>query len=173
MNAGAMGGSTFDLVESVRVMDASGRVSEWPRQSLEARYRECPALRERIAVGAALRGRPDSPEPIQRRMDEFSRRRRSTQPAASSAGCAFKNPAAIPAGRLIEELGLKGARVGGASVSLEHGNFIVNDRGATARDILELMALIGERARVERGIELEREVEVIGEDAAEAVMNGP
>jgi UDP-N-acetylenolpyruvoylglucosamine reductase len=114
-------------------------------------------------VGAVLRGEPDLPERIQGRMDQFSRKRKSSQPAASSAGCAFKNPPTIPAGRLIEELGLKGTRIGGASVSPEHANFIVNEGGATAREILELMALIRERARTERGIELESEVEIIGE----------
>ncbi len=165
MNAGAMGGSTFDLVQSVRVMDASGQVRELPGAGLKAGYRDCPALKAQIAVGAVLHGGSDLPERIQRRMDEFSRRRKSTQPAASSAGCAFKNPAAIPAGRLIDELGLKGTRIGGASVSLEHGNFIVNDGSATAQDILQLIALIRERARTERGIELESEVEILGESA--------
>jgi UDP-N-acetylenolpyruvoylglucosamine reductase len=163
MNAGAMGGSTFEVVESVRVMEPSGEVRECLRAELKTGYRECPALKARIALGAVLRGRPDSPERIEQRTNEFSRKRWSSQPAAPSAGCAFKNPAGIPAGKLIDELGLKGTRVGGASVSLEHGNFIVTDSRATARDILELMALIRERARTERGLELESEVEIIGE----------
>jgi UDP-N-acetylenolpyruvoylglucosamine reductase len=76
----------------------------------------------------------------------------------------FKNPAAIPAGRLIDELGLKGVRVGGAVVSAEHGNFIVNDGQATAHDVLELIAILQTKARNERGIELHTEVEIIGED---------
>ena len=75
----------------------------------------------------------------------------------------FKNPASIPAGRLIDELGLKGARAGGAVVSAEHGNFIVNEGSATARDILELIEIIRQRVRAERGIELETEVEIVGE----------
>jgi UDP-N-acetylenolpyruvoylglucosamine reductase len=73
----------------------------------------------------------------------------------------FKNPSAIPAGKLIDELGLKGLRVGGAVVSSEHGNFIVNDGAATARDILDLIAEIPRRALVERGVELETEVQVL------------
>jgi UDP-N-acetylenolpyruvoylglucosamine reductase len=76
----------------------------------------------------------------------------------------FKNPAAIPAGKLIDELGLKGARVGGAVVSAEHGNFVVNDGSATARDVLKLIAILQQRAKQERGIELQTEVEIIGED---------
>jgi UDP-N-acetylenolpyruvoylglucosamine reductase len=75
----------------------------------------------------------------------------------------FKNPAGVSAGRLIEELGMKGVRVGGAMVSEVHGNFIVNEGQATARDVLELVDQIRRRAREERGIELETEVEIIGE----------
>jgi UDP-N-acetylenolpyruvoylglucosamine reductase len=76
----------------------------------------------------------------------------------------FKNPAEIPAGRLIDELGLKGAKIGGARVSLEHGNFLVNDGNATAKDILGLIEMVRARARAERGIDLHTEVEIIGED---------
>jgi len=97
-------------------------------------------------------------------MNEFSHRRWESQPAAPSAGCMFKNPAAIPAGKLIDELGLKGTRVGGAMVSVEHGNFIVNDGTATARDVLELIELVRRCAKQERGIELETEVEVVGDE---------
>jgi len=98
-------------------------------------------------------------------MNEFSRKRWGSQPAAPSAGCTFKNPRDIPAGKLIQELGLKGTRCGGASVSLEHGNFIINDGTATAQNILDLIELIRKRARLERGVELEPEVEIIGEPA--------
>ncbi len=167
MNAGAMGGSIFEAVESVRVMDAEGKVRDCPGAELRAVYRECVALKSQIALGAVLRGRPDLPQRIEERMNEFSRKRWRSQPAALSAGCAFKNPKTIPAGKLIEELGLKGMRVGGASVSLEHGNFIVNDGRATARDVLALMDLIRQRAQADRGIELETEVEVIGNEKDE------
>jgi len=76
----------------------------------------------------------------------------------------FKNPASVPAGKLIDGLGLKGQRVGGAFVSAEHGNFIVNDGTATARDVLQLIENLKQRVKVERGIELHTEVEIIGED---------
>jgi UDP-N-acetylenolpyruvoylglucosamine reductase len=69
----------------------------------------------------------------------------------------------MPAGKLIDELGLKGLRVGGAVVSEEHGNFIINEGNATAKDVLELIEMIRERVRAERDIELETEVEIIGE----------
>src|SRR6185436_9255545 len=110
-----------------------------------------------------LRGETTARETIQERMNNFSRKRWSSQPAAPSAGCIFKNPGTIPAGKLVEELGLKGARVGGAYVSSEHGNFIVNDGTATAQNVLDLIQRIREQARSKRSIELETEVEIIGE----------
>ncbi len=163
MNAGAMGGCLFDLVVSIRCMDRKGLVRELPRASVEVNYRQCPTLKTEIALEALLRGRTGPQAEIDARMKQFSSRRRQSQPAAPSAGCIFKNPPTIPAGKLIDELGLKGARVGGALVSVEHGNFIVNDRNATAAEILELIELIRARARTQRGIALETEVEIVGE----------
>jgi len=116
-----------------------------------------------VALGAVLRGQSDSVESIAQRMSAYSQKRWRTQPAAPSAGCMFKNPSTIPAGRLIDELGLKGSRVGGARVSQEHGNFLVNDGQATAADVLGLIDFLQARVRAERGIELHPEVEIIGE----------
>jgi UDP-N-acetylenolpyruvoylglucosamine reductase len=131
---------------------------------MSVEYRGCGILKEHIALGAVFRCTPAPREKIEERMKAFGQKRWEMQPAAPSAGCIFKNPAAIPAGKLIDELGLKGARVGGAMVSAEHGNFIVNDGNATARDILELIAILKQHAKDERGIELSTEVEIIGEE---------
>jgi UDP-N-acetylenolpyruvoylglucosamine reductase len=163
MNAGAMGGATFDAVESVRVMDFAGAVRDLAPDAMAVAYRGCATLKCCLALGAVLRGSPDSVAAIAQRMTAYSQKRWASQPAAPSAGCMFKNPAAIPAGKLIDELGLKGARVGGARVSQEHGNFLVNDGQATAADVLELIRQLQARARAARGIELETEVEIIGE----------
>lgn len=163
MNAGAMGGATFDRVESVRVMDYDGHISTLLPTQMAVEYRSCGMLKSRLALAAVLRGTPDNPEAIAGRMKACSDKRWSSQPAAPSAGCMFKNPTTIPAGRLIDELGLKGTRVGQARVSLEHGNFLVNDGGATAADVLSLLGLLRERARAERGVELHPEVEIVGE----------
>ena len=163
MNAGAMGGATFELVESVRLMDFAGHAEERGARELRAEYRCCPMLKTHIALSAVLRGRPELREVVEARMTQFSRRRWQSQPAASSAGCIFKNPVTVPAGKLIDELGLKGACVGGAAVSTEHGNFIVNQGDATAQDVLDLIQMIQRCARAERGIELETEVEIVGE----------
>ena len=98
-------------------------------------------------------------------MDAYSRKRWDSQPNQPSAGCTFKNPSpTLPAGKLIDELGLKGTRVGEAMVSEVHANFFVNLGGATARDVLALIGLVRARAREARGVELETEVEIVGED---------
>jgi UDP-N-acetylenolpyruvoylglucosamine reductase len=168
MNAGAQGFWMFDVVESVRCMDRAGHVEERPARDLPARYRGCPFFVDHVALGAVLRGVPERPDVIAERMSQFSQRRWETQPAAPSAGCIFKNPPSIPAGKLIDELGLKGARVGGAVVSDMHANFIVNEGAATAHDVLQLIDLIRDKARRERAIELETEVEILGEAARHA-----
>ena len=164
MNAGAMGSATFDVVESVRLMDFAGNVRKLAPAEMAVDYRCCATLKNHVALGAVFKCVPAPCEEIEKRMKSFSEKRWEAQPAAPSAGCMFKNPAAIPAGKLIEEIGLKGAHVGGARVSLEHGNFIVNGGSATARDVLELIAMFKTRAKAERGIELHTEVEIIGED---------
>jgi len=164
MNAGAMGGATFDAVEKIRVMDYFGAVHELVPGLFQIEYRCCPLLKNHIALGVVFKCKPAPVAEIEGRMNEFSTKRWASQPAAPSAGCMFKNPTAIPAGKLIDELGLKGTRVGGAMVSIEHGNFIVNDGTATARDVLALIEVVRRRAKAERGIELEAEVEIVGEE---------
>jgi UDP-N-acetylenolpyruvoylglucosamine reductase len=164
MNAGAMSGATFDVVESIRMMDYAGNILGALPRELSVEYRCCATLKTHIALGAVFIGRADSRESIEQRMIAFSKKRWTTQPAAPSAGCMFKNPAAAPAGRLIDELQLKGTRVGGAFVSAEHGNFLVNDGTASARDVLRLIEQVRQHVKAERGIELHTEVEIIGED---------
>lgn len=164
MNAGAMGSATFDVVESVRFMDYAGKIHERAGHEIPVEYRCCPLLKNHIALGAVFKCMQASLEEVEKRMKAFSERRWKTQPAAPSAGCIFKNPEKIPAGRLMDELGLKGLRVGGAVVSAEHGNFIVNDGNATARDILELIEILKQRVKVGRGIDLQTEIEIIGKD---------
>ncbi len=163
MNAGAMGSWTFDVVEQVRYMDHDGQAHEQPACEVKVQYRCCPLLLENIALSAVLKGHPASREVVDSRMKSFSEKRWESQPAAPSAGCIFKNPSTIPAGKLIDELGLKGTRVGDAAVSQEHGNFIINEGNATAKQVLELIEIIRTKARDERGIDLETEVEIIGE----------
>jgi UDP-N-acetylmuramate--alanine ligase len=164
MNAGAMGVQTFDQVVRVRYLDREGVAHERTPAELEVHYRDVPSLEENFAVSAVFRGERSAATEIVRRMDASQEKRRTTQPSAKSAGCIFKNPAACPAGKLVDELGLKGSRVGDARVSDVHGNFIVNEGAATATEVLELIGQIQATARKERGIELETEVQIVGEE---------
>ena len=164
MNAGAMGGATFDAVESMRFMSLHGEIFEKPGREIPVEYRSCALLKTHIALDVLFRCAEAPREEIETRMNAFSKKRWASQPAAPSAGCIFKNPRDIPAGRLVEELGLKGLRVGGAVVSQEHGNFIINDGHATAQDVLQLIELLKDHAQRERGVALQVEVEIIGED---------
>jgi UDP-N-acetylmuramate--alanine ligase len=164
MNAGAMGAQTFENVVRVRYLDEEGVAHEKTPAEMEVHYRHVPTLERNFAVAAVFKGTPATTEEIERRLDESQEKRRTTQPAAKSAGCIFKNPTTIPAGKLVDELGLKNSSVGNARVSEIHGNFIVNDGGATSSEVLELIAKIQETARKQRGIELETEVQIVGEE---------
>jgi UDP-N-acetylmuramate--L-alanine ligase/UDP-N-acetylenolpyruvoylglucosamine reductase len=163
MNAGAMQGWTFEAVESLRVMDFSGEIRDYRADEIEVRYRCVPLLQNAIALGAVLKAKPVPQQQIDETLKIYSKKRWTSQPAAPTAGCTFKNDAGIPAGKLIDELGLKNTHVGGARVSEVHANFIVNDGSATAADVLGLMDIVKARAKSERGIELEPEVIVLGE----------
>ena len=163
MNAGAMGAWTFNAVQSIWFMDFAGKIHERTAAEVPVEYRACPLLKNNIALGAVFRCKVLPREEIEKRMLAYSNKRWESQPAAPSAGCIFKNPEKIPAGKLIDELGLKTTRVGGAMVSVEHGNFIINDGQATAEDVLALIELLKTRAKSERGIDLQTEVEIIGE----------
>jgi UDP-N-acetylmuramate--alanine ligase len=164
MNAGAMGWQTFDQVVRVRFCDEDGNIFTRTPSELDIYYRNVPLLQKNYALSATLRGTPCSGPEIESRMKASETKRKESQPVAASAGCIFKNPGAVPAGRLIEELGLKGHRVGAARVSEVHGNFIVNEGGAQAAEVLELIEQIREKARRERGIELETEVQIVGRE---------
>ncbi|MCH7226966.1 UDP-N-acetylmuramate--L-alanine ligase [Haloferula sp. A504] len=164
MNAGAMGIETFDQVVRLTVLMEDGGIRTLERDEIESFYRNVPELRRNFALRAVFKGEPDSAENIRRRWDESRAKRRSTQPVAASAGCIFRNPDEIPAGMLVDQLELKGSAEGKAQVSAEHGNFIVNRGGATAAEVLGLIDRIKAKARGARGIELEHEVKIIGED---------
>ncbi|HVK57793.1 MAG TPA: UDP-N-acetylmuramate dehydrogenase [Candidatus Kapabacteria bacterium] len=164
MNAGAMGSAMFEVLASARFMDSEGVVQEKTVDQIPVEYRNCPLFKSHIVLSAVFNGRTGVKESIEQKMNECSQKRWKSQPAAPSAGCIFKNPVTIPTGRLVEELGLKGMRRGGAMISDVHGNFIVNDGNATARDILELIELVKEKARSARGVELHTEVQIVGEN---------
>lgn len=164
MNAGAMGVETFDQVVRVTFLDEDGVIRTREREEIVSQYRNVPELRRNFALQAVFKGKPDKPENIKQRWDDSREKRKSSQPVSASAGCTFKNPEYIAAGRLIDSLGLKGTSIGHAAVSDVHGNFVVNQGGATAKEILQLIESIQQKAKSERGVDLETEVKILGED---------
>lgn len=166
MNAGAMGVETFDQVVRVTFLDEDGVIRTREREEIVTQYRNVAELRRNFALQAVFKGKNDSAENIKTRWDESREKRKNSQPIAASAGCTFKNPEYIPAGRLIDTLGLKGSTCGHAAVSEVHGNFVVNQGGATALEILTLIEFIQEKAKEERNVELETEIKILGEDEA-------
>lgn len=163
MNAGAMGTEMSDNIVSVRFIAADGSIQEKPLSEIQHQYRSIAEFEERYIVGAVLTGRPAAIEEIDAGLNASRMKRRTSQPVGASAGCIFKNPQLCGAGKLVDDLGLKGRRVGKAVVSPVHGNFIVNEGGATAGEVLDLISQIKEVAQHERGVQLELEVKVIGE----------
>ena len=164
MNAGAMGVQTFDQIVRIRFCDQDGNIFTRTPAEIDVHYRSVPMLRTNYALSAVVVGRPGTESDIDAAIAESFAKRRSSQPIAASAGCIFKNPDSIPAGKLIEELGLKSFSVGGARVSEVHGNFIVNDGDATSADVLTLIKEIQSAAERTRGIQLDTEVQIVGVD---------
>jgi UDP-N-acetylmuramate dehydrogenase len=165
MNAGAYDQSVGLLVEQVRGLDPQGAPRRWGAAELEFGYRRS-ALRggSAVVLEVELRLEPQPAAEVRRRTAEVARHKGSTQPLAGrSAGSVYLRPPGDFAGRIIEVLGFKGRSVGGAEVSQLHANFILNRGGARARDVLALMELIEAAAREQLGIQLEREVEIVGE----------
>jgi UDP-N-acetylmuramate dehydrogenase len=167
-NAGAHGGEMGDFLVSLRLVDPSGGVIERDRAWLDPRYRYtrlkfAPRPRELVVLDATFRFQRGAPEQLGREADEYAEYRHRTQPTGACAGSIFKNPEGTYSGLLIEQAGLKGLRVGGAVVSEKHANFIVNDAGATAADIVALMARVQAEVAARTGIQLEPEIERIGD----------
>jgi UDP-N-acetylmuramate--alanine ligase len=163
MNAGAMGGWIFDVVEEVELMTLEGERKTLAKAAMHVDYRHCAELHHAIALGAVLRPAAQSDaEAIGRQIDVYRKKRHETQPREPSAGCIFKNPPGTSAGRLIDECGLKGERVGDAEVSPVHANFIVNRGQASGADVLELVRRVRARVRQVKGVDLQPEVLLYG-----------
>jgi UDP-N-acetylenolpyruvoylglucosamine reductase len=163
MNAGAMGGWMFDVVEEVQLMTLDGEVHTLPKSAMHVDYRHCAELHDAIALGALLRPAAQADAAaVSRQIDVYRKKRHETQPREPSAGCIFKNPPGNSAGRLIDQSGLKGERVGAAEVSPVHANFIVNRGEATAADVLELVRRVRARVQEKTGVTLQPEVLLYG-----------
>ncbi|MCX7871956.1 MAG: UDP-N-acetylmuramate dehydrogenase [Verrucomicrobiae bacterium] len=164
MNASAMGSQISDVITYLKIMTYGGDIKEISKEQAGFGYRNCQVLKDAIAIGATFCGIKADKEVIAKKMESFANKRFASQPKYRSAGCVFKNPYGCSAGKIIDELGLKGLMIGGAMISREHGNFIVNVNQAKAKDILELVDKVRKEVKNKHGIDLELEVEVIGED---------
>jgi UDP-N-acetylmuramate dehydrogenase len=159
MNAGAYGFSISEILREIVVFDEDGERTE-PPEGWRFRYRGS-SIPEAAAVASVTVGlERDDPAALEEETRAIAEKRRTSQPGGRNAGCVFKNPEGSHAGRLIDELGLKGLRRGKAVVSPRHANFVANEGGASAADVLGLIDDVRERVRAETGIDLELEVKV-------------
>ena len=163
-NAGAHGASMADSVVNVSILDQANAVRELPKTDLAFDYRMSRFKRAKgeIVLSAELEFKRDDPQACLARLNDFTQRRRRTQPTEHSVGSMFKNPPGNFAGRLIEQAGLKGTRIGQVEVSTVHANFFVNHGGASANDVVRLIDLVRERVQHQFGIALELEIEMVG-----------
>jgi UDP-N-acetylmuramate dehydrogenase len=163
MNAGAFGREIKDALTAITLINGGGNVVELKRESLAFSYRNLDLPEGSIIAGASFLLSKGEKRDVAEKVSAFLRMRREKHPLEyRSAGSIFKNPAGTPAGRIIDELGLKGARVGDAQISEKHANFIVNLGHATAGDIVALIDLVRKKVQEEKGIDLEPEVRMIG-----------
>lgn len=164
MNAGAHGHQFCECIEDVRIVTGRGEDVVLEKSLIDFEYRKSSVPPESVVYGAALKLKKDSREEIKRRIAGYLEKRKKTQPVdLPSCGSVFRNPSGDFAGRLIEQAGLKGEKAGGAMISPEHANYIVNTGGATASDILALMELAQKKVNEKFGIRLVPEVRVVGE----------
>jgi len=163
MNAGTRLGEMKDALKAVRLVDPSGRVRTCPASAIRFSYRRA-LLPRGVLAGVWLQLRPAAREKIEAAVKDYLRYRKHTQPLTlPNAGCVFKNPSHDSAGRLIEAVGLKGARVGDAQVSTQHANFVVNLGRARAADVIALIKKVGRAVEEQTGKTLELELKIVGQ----------
>lgn len=164
MNAGAYGKEIKDVISTVSVIDGQGEKKILQRGEITFAYRQSDLPVEVIICGVRFNLQKGDGVQIRERMAEIMKWRQEKHPLQyPNAGSVFKNLPGMPAGRLIEELGLKGARRGDVQVSKKHANFIVNKGQGTASDMITLIAFITEKAEKEKGVKLETEIVIVGE----------
>jgi len=164
-NAGTDTGSIGDLVVEATVLDEEGELQQWTAEQFAYRYRYSSLGSTRSTViSARLRLEPGTQEDIIAKVNRLRQKRAGRQPLrAWSAGSVFKNPRGVAAGKVLDRAGAKGRRIGQAQISRKHANFLVNRARATASDMRELVAWAHELALRRYGIDLELEIELVGE----------
>ncbi|MBP1771752.1 MAG: UDP-N-acetylenolpyruvoylglucosamine reductase [Holophagaceae bacterium] len=161
MNAGAYSREWVDVLARYRFLTPEGDLVEKAPDPGEFRYRWSFLTGGRVVLSATAALAPGDPQAIRAQVAEYRAKRGTSQPLSKrNAGCIFKNPPGLSAGRLIDEAGLKGLRVGDAEVSPEHANFLINHGHATAAEFAELMDTVRARVLEQSGVDLEPEVEI-------------
>lgn len=169
MNAGAYGSDISRILETATLIDEKGDLKTVPASALGLSYRACAAPSDWIFVEAVLRGAKDDPDAIAARMKDIQTKRDATQPIhEKTAGSTFANPEGHKAWRLIEEAGCRGLRIGGAIMSQQHCNFMINSGSASAEDLESLGEEVRKRVREKSGLELRWEIRIIGIKEKEA-----
>ena len=164
-NAGAFGGDMSANLIVADLLTERGR-EQWPMEKMEYGYRTSALKRnavKAVVLAAELSLKNATVEAVSVKIAQFGERRRATQPAGASMGSMFKNPPGDFAGRLIEAAGLKGARVGNAEISPVHGNFFINHGDTNSSDVRALIQIVQKTVLEKLGVELELEVEMIGD----------
>ena len=163
MNAGAFGQQVSDVLKSITISHRNGEVQELSREELNMQYRYTALPKGSLVLSATFELSESDSEVVRERMREIRKKRSDTQPLAlPNCGSVFKNPEGDFAARLIESVGLKGHASGNARISQVHANFIVNEGGATAEDVLNLIRLARHEVLQQTGVELEPEVRLVG-----------
>lgn len=164
MNAGCYGAETRDVLIEARALDRTGRERRLAASDFGFRYRGHALGEPLVFLEATFQCRPDDPEAIAARIAEITARREASQPVREkTGGSTFKNPPGLSAWKLVDEAGMRGARHGGAMVSEQHANFLINTGSATAADIEALGEAVRAAVRGRSGVELEWEIKRIGE----------
>jgi len=165
MNAGAYGKEMKDVIKEVHVLNDAGLKKTMNQNEISFSYRHTDFPDGTIILEARFKLEKGERSKIKERINEIIQWRQEKHPLEyPSAGSIFKNLPGQPAGKLIEEMGLKGVTKGGAQISPKHANFIINKGNATASDILSLIELVQSQARKEKDVNLETEVVIIGEN---------
>ncbi len=167
MNAGAYGGELKEAITEVEAITEDGQIHTFTGEEMHFGYRHSRAQEEPIIItSVTFQLTPGDKEAIWADMKEFNRRRNEKQPMdVPSAGSTFKRPEGHFAGQLIDQAGLRGARVGSAQVSEKHAGFLVNTGNATAADFLSLISLVQQTVKEKHGVWLTPEVRIVGEDS--------
>ena len=166
MNAGCYGAETKDILVDVVAINRAGRRQIMDLDEMQYSYRHCGAPKDLFFVEAVFKGTADDPAAIQSRMDEITEKRESSQPIREkTGGSTFKNPDGHSSWKLIEAAGCRGLRVGGAQMSEQHCNFMINADGATAADLETLGETVRARVLESQGVDLHWEVRRIGDTA--------